>query len=129
MRKIDLDELYGGYFEWCDELSDGKGGELEIKPLREHLQEWVKMTDYRCIRENKQRIQDILDGKDLYVSDDAIGFGYSSDYDEVSFEEFDSIKKKIADEAREQGIKPPKTWYRDKVDNAAYDAVNPDLPF
>ena len=54
MRKIDLNELYGGYWEWHDHYGDGKGGILQIKPLREHLQEWLKMTDYYFVRNNKQ---------------------------------------------------------------------------
>ena len=38
--KIDLNELYGGHFGFSSEF-DGRGGELAIKPLREHLEEWV----------------------------------------------------------------------------------------
>lgn len=133
MRKVDLNELYGGYWEWSDQYGDGKGGKLEIKQLREHLQEWVKMTDYDCIRKNKQDIQDFLDGTiELEVGDTGkFGFRSCKDdiYDGVWFEPLSMIKDKIRDEAREQGIKPPKTWYREEVDRLAYNTVNPDLPF
>lgn len=148
MRKIDLDELYGGYWEWHDHYGDGKGGILQIKPLREHLQEWVKMTDYYFVRNNKQYIQDLLNGTgELEVEDEWTGEisfceGYNDLYggayeDEALYEDYDGVwflpleiaKKDIADKAREQGIRPPKTWYREEVDRLAYNAVNPDLPF
>lgn len=148
MRKIDLDELYGGYWEWSDQYGDGKGGILQIKTLREHLQEWVKMTDYAFVREYQQYIQDLLDGTvELEVEDgdtgefeltigknDLYGGAYEDealyeDYDGVWFLPLEIAKKDIADKAREQGIRPPKTWYREEVDRLAYNAVNPDLPF
>ena len=148
MKKIDLSKLYGGYWEWSDQYGDGKGGILQIKPLREHLQEWVKMTDYAFVRKNKQHIQDILDGTvELEFEDESTGeFGFCEGYgdlyggayedealyewyDEVWFEPLEIAKKNIAARAREQGIRPPKTWYKEEVDRIAYKAAYPDLPF
>ena len=132
MKKIDLNELYGGHWSFCGGL-DGEysGGDLEIKPLREHLEEWVKKTGWECIRENQEHIQNILDGaEDLEVDDYCTGgFGYRTGYgdlydgayedevlyeccDDVVFKPFTQIKKERAEWAREQGIKPPKTWYQ-----------------
>ena len=87
MRKIDLDELYGGHFEWGDCYGDGKGGSLEVKPLREHLEEWIQQDGYVCIKENKQRIQDILDGK---ITEDELTFGIDleNSYEEIAFYPF-----------------------------------------
>lgn len=109
--KIDLNELYGGYCGFSSEF-DGRGGELAIKPLREHLEELVN-TDWECIKENQEHIQNILNGvEDLEVSDGCNGcFGYSNDYEEVMFEPLIEIKKERETWARKQGIKSHKTWY------------------
>jgi hypothetical protein len=135
MRKIDLNELYGGYWSFYGGLDyDGRGGELEIKPLREHLEEWVK-SDWECIKENKEHIQNILDGtEDLEVDDECTGgFGYRTGYedeyggayeDEVRFEPLSEIKKEREAWAREQGIKPRKCWHEAELDRL-YD----DLPY
>ena len=145
MRKIDLDELYGGEWSFYGGLDgEGKGGTLEIKPLREHLEEWVEKTDWECIKESQQNIQDILAGTvDLEVDDDCTGgFGYRTGYgdlyggayedevlyeccDEVWFHPFSEIKKEREAWAREQGIKPPKKWYQKK----AREEEIADLPF
>ena len=138
MRKIDLNELYGGWWCFFDECDGGRSDDLEIKTLREHLEEWIQQTDYLCIQENKQRIQDILDGRITETEDGMISLVYNNDfqndvdddplywyYDEVVLNPLVSIKKKIADEAREQGIRPPQTWYREEVDRIAYKATHP----
>ncbi len=137
MRKIDLDELYGGYWSFGDECDGGRGGDLEIKTLREHLEEWIQLDSYYCVSMNKQRIQDILDGKITEIDGDSIEFSccisdeeeMHSYYDEVSFTPLVLMIDDIKNKARKQGIKPPKTWYREEVDWIAYNAVNPDLPF
>lgn len=137
MRKIDLNELYGGYWGFGDECDGGRGGDLEIKTLREHLEEWIQLDSYYCVWINKQQIQDILDGKITEIDGDSIEFtGCCSDedemhsyYDEVSFTPLVLMIDDIKNKAREQGIKPPETWYREEVDRIAYNTVNPDLPF
>ena len=47
MRKIDLDELYGGSWEWIEETGlfgvKYKRADLDVKPLKEHLEYWVKI--------------------------------------------------------------------------------------
>lgn len=127
MKKIDLNELYGGSWSFFEEGDDGGSGSLEIKPLREHLEEWIQQDDYICIHQNRERIQDILDGRITEVDDDVIGFFFincfdAEDeetcwyYDEVILEPFSYIKKKKAAEAREQGIKPRECWYRKELD-------------
>ena len=143
MKKIDLNELYGGHwsFSWID--GDGRGGELEIKPLREHLEEWVKMTDWECIKANKEHIQNVLNGtEELEVEDECTRFGYHKGYgdlyggayedevlyeccDEVIFVPLSEIKKEREAWARENGIKPPKTWYKIKAEEEELE----DLPF
>lgn len=143
MRKIDLNELYGGYWSFYGGLDgDGRGGELEIKPLREHLEEWVK-SDWECIRKKQEHIQNILDGtEDLEVDDECTGgFGYCTGYgdeyggayedevlyvccDEVNFKPLSEIKKEREAWAREYGIKPSECWYKAELDRL-YD----DLPF
>lgn len=137
MRKIDLDELYGGYWSFGDECGGGRGGDLEIKTLREHLEEWVQLDSYFGIHMNKQRIQDILNGKITEFDGDSIEFNWCisdeeemhSYYDGVSFTPLVLMIDDIKNKAREQGIKPPETWYREEVDRLAYNTVNPDLPF
>ena len=132
MKKIKLDELYGGSWEWGDDLGDGKGDILEIKTLREHLEEWIKMDGYICIQKSKQHIQDILDGN---ITEDELVFfvDYGGYYEEISFNPLEEVMDDIKKKAREQGIKPHKTWYREKVDLEAYKATHPgnidDMPF
>ena len=152
MRKIDLNELYGGAWQWIEETGlfgvKYKGSDLDVKPLRDHLEEWVKMpTDpeklsFGCLNgEAVTYLLDILEGRVTTLSNDdgVIKFEYNycghdeaedeenwcNEEDFIIFKPLELIREKIRDEAREQGIKPPKTWYRYKVDNA----VNPDLPF
>ena len=164
MRKIDLDELYGGSWEWIEETGlfgvKYKRADLDVKPLKEHLEYWVKIpTDpeklsFGCLnKENKKAIafmNDILEGRitELDNDDGVIKFEYDhlcedkedeenwcNEEDYVVFEPLSMIKDKIRDEAREQGIMPPKTWYREEVDRIAYQATHPydidvdNLPF
>lgn len=154
MRKIDLDELYGGSWRWIEEdpLSvKFRGSDLDVKSLKDHLEEWVKIpTDpeklsFGCLNDEAvTHLLDILEGRitELDNDDGVIKFEYDNlcedkedkenwcnEEDYVVFEPLSMIKDKIRDEAREQGIKPPKTWYREEVDRLAYNAVNPDLPF
>lgn len=154
MRKIDLDELYGGAWQWVEETGlfgvKYRDAELDVKPLREHLEYWSKVpTDpqklsFGCLNDEAVKyLLDILEGKVTTLGNDdgVIKFEYDhcghtedeenwcNEEDFIIFQPLELIRKKIRDEAREQGIKPPLTWYRRAVDNAAYDAVNPDLPF
>jgi len=44
MRKIDLNELYGGSWEWIEVGLFGvkyRGADLDVKPPREHLEYWL----------------------------------------------------------------------------------------
>lgn len=160
MRNIDLNELYGGDWQWVEEDSlfgvKYRGADLDVKPLREHLEYWSKVpTDpqklsFGCLnKENKKAIafmNDILEGRVTTLGNDdgVIKFEYDhcsqddedeenwcNEEDYIIFKPLELIREKIRDEAREQGIKPPKTWYRDKVDSDAHRALNPtdELPF
>lgn len=55
MRKIDLDELYGGAWQWVEEDSlcgiKYRGADLDVKPLREHLEYWSKVPTYPSLAE------------------------------------------------------------------------------
>ena len=139
MRKIDLDELYGGEWSFGDECDGGRGGDLEIKTLREHLEEWIQLDSYFCIYMNKQRIQDILDGKITEIDGDSIEFSWCSVndisdeeeiyscYDEVSFTPLVLMIDDIKNKAREQGVRPKECWYRENA--TASDTSSDDLPF
>lgn len=157
MRNIDLNELYGGEWQWVEEDSlfgvKYRGSELDVKPLREHLEYWSKVpTDpeklsFGCLNgEAVTYLLDILEGRVTTLGNDdgVIKFEYDhcgqddedeenwcNEEDYIIFKPLELIRDKIRDEAREQGIKPPKTWYRDKVDSDAHRALNPtdELPF
>ncbi len=121
VKKIDLNELYGGYWEFFDEFED-YGGELAIKPLREHLEELVD-TDWEYIKKNQEHIKNILNGvEDLEVGDGCIislGNGClilnnngDEHYEKVKFEPISKIKGRRETWARREGVKPHKTWYQ-----------------
>lgn len=159
MRKIDLNELYGGYWEWVEETGlfgvKHRCADLDWKPLKEHIEEWLKIpTDaeklpFGCLSgEAITYLLDILEGRVTTLGNDdgIIKFEYEDkDMDDeenwckeedcVIFKPLSLIKDEIRDEAREQGIKPPKTWYREEVDRIAYQIAHPsdsgddDLPF
>ena len=157
MRKINLDELYGGAWQWVEEDSlfgiKYRGAELDVKPLREHLEYWSKVpTDpqklsFGCLNgEAVTYLLDILEGRVTTLGNDdgVIKFEYDhcgqtedeenwcNEEDFIIFKPLELIREKIRDEAREQGINPPKTWYREQVDWQAYRAAHPDvdeLPF
>lgn len=124
--KIDLNELYGGYCHFSSEF-DEIARELEIKPLRKHLEELVNYH-WECINENREHIQNILNGvEDLEVSDECFRYSseYSNGYDEVIFEPLSEIKKEREIWAREEGTKPHKTWYEIEAEEKKLE----DLPF
>ena len=91
-------------------------------------------------------LNDILEGRVTTLDNDdgVIKFEYDfnksgedeeswfSGEDSVVFAPLDIVKKKIMEEARELGIKPHRTWYREQVDWEAFRAAHPDvdeLPF
>lgn len=113
--KIDLNELCRGWYIFSSEFDDILE-KLEIKPLREHLEELVN-NDWECINENREHIQNILNGvEDLEVSDlhwDVALCRKETDetIEEVRFESLSEVKRKKGIWARKQGIEPHKTWY------------------
>ena len=151
MKKIDLNELYGGYWLWeCFEK--GKCDNLEVKPLREHIKEWLKLAidgeklSSGCLNgKGVELLQNILDGNVTELDNEdgiiKMEYGFNDynellgepiyEYDAITFEPIPVFKERIRDYAIEQGIKPQKTWYRQEVDSIALQAAHPydDLPF
>lgn len=69
LKKVDLDELYGGYWAYSNDSElECDHDILEIKPLREHLEEWIKNDrGFECIRENKEFIENVLNKKQFIL--------------------------------------------------------------
>jgi hypothetical protein len=161
MSIINLDELYGGHWEWLEETYlfgiKHRSDDLDVKPLKDHLKEWIgiatdeKKLSFGCLnKDNKKAVtymNDILEEriKTLDNDDGVIKFEYDhfwknkndeddwcNEEDYVVFAPLELVKENIMKEARELGVKPRKTWYRDEVDWEAYKATHPDvdeLPF